>query len=156
MLAARRAGAAEAGHLASRHERIERFIEAQLAARLRIQVHRGRPAAVHRQAIALDGSSRHVHRGYAFAPARAEDGAARQHVDAERAQLRSEWCVRLRAEVDQGGDLDAGFHHVARRVIGGIAAGRDHDLAAGGHAIPERVQARAVGEKNPGTIVAGK
>jgi hypothetical protein len=55
VIAARRADAAQAVDVAVGHERVDRRVEAQLAARLGMQVHCGRPPAVHGYQVAVDG-----------------------------------------------------------------------------------------------------
>lgn len=78
------------------------------------------------------------------------------HLDAERARLVHRRPLRVVALVDDGGDVDARFLEVERRVIGGIAGGVDADAPADGDAVMVEINAGGRRQQDARPVVALK
>ena len=139
-----------------------RLVEGDLAARLREQVHRRRPAGRHQDRVDRDGALRsavlglHRHRRHAQPAAGADDGAAVVDLDAERARLVDRRTGRIVADVDDAGDVDAGLLQVDRRRIGGIVGRVDADILADRDAVVVEIGARRRGQHDARPVVVGK
>ena len=148
--------------IGARQEALGRVVEGDLAARLREQMHRRRPAGRHQQRVDRDGALGAAalrldgHRRDAQLAADADDGAAVIDLDAERARLVDQRAGRIVAQVDDRRDVDAGLLQVDRRRIGGIVGGVDADIAADGDAVMVEIGARRRGQHDARPVVVGK
>ena len=148
------------------HECLQRFVVAQLAARLREQMHRGRVASRHQQQIAVDARLRDdvaaavdtgdVHRTQMIEAPRALNSAVSPGLDTGRLQLRKGGGVLDGSQINEMLDLGPRGLQFERRGVGAVAYRRDDDAAPGQHGVTLQVLQGCAGEHDSRAIVARK
>ena len=148
--------------IVARQEALGGVVEDDLAARLREEMHRWRPARRDQQRVDRNGTGStaalglHGHRRDPELAADADDAAAVMDVDAEGARLVDQRAGRVVAQVDDRRDADARLLEVERRRIGGIIGRVDADIATDGYTVMIEVGARRRGQHDARPVVVGK
>jgi hypothetical protein len=134
--------------IGARQETLGRLVEGDLAARLREQVDRRRPAGRHQERIDRDGALGAAVLGWtvieetrSLPPALTTARPGLISMPSARASSTA-GPARIVAQVDDRGDVDAGLLQVDRRRIGGIIGGVDADIAPDRDAVMVEIGAR--------------
>ena len=146
----------------------KRVVVAQLAGGLGEQVDGGVPAAGHQDEVAVDlgrgaddgfarAVDRHdIHAGHPLGAVGRGDGRVGQDADAALLGLRRQRAAELGAQIDDGGDGDAGIGHVECRLIGAVVVGQDDGALARQRAEAVDIGAGGVRQHDAGAVVVGE
>ena len=144
----------------SRLEELQRLVESKLAARLREQMHRGRPSARHEERVAgdfsLSATMLDANRIDPQATVDAENLGAGDDLDARGARGLGQRSLGLAAQIGDQLDTDARFLEVERGAVGAIVRGRDNDAVADLGAILKAIASRGIGEHHRRPVVVRK
>ena len=144
-------------HGRARFEDLQRLIEGELAARLREEMHRRRPAARHHERIAGDrshsGGEIHANGLDPETPVNAEDLGPGRNLDAGRARRLRQRPRRLAAQIRDQLDGDARAFEIEGGAIGAVVRGSDDGAFADLDAILAAIAPRGVREHHARPVV---
>ena len=109
-------------------------------------MHRGRPSARHEESVAGDSpilpEVPDTNGAYPETALDAKYRGARNNFDPRSACGVRQRALRLRTQIDDLRNADAGFLQIERRAIGAVVGRRDDDALAHAHAVLEAIAPR--------------
>ena len=142
-------------------EHLRDLVKRKLAARLRKEMDRGRPASGHQEGVA--GNRTHperiggeAHGGYALPALNLVNCGLGRNLQACRTDSVRQRSRRVVAQIRDQFDLDPGVAQVERRAIGAVVRGDEDDAFTDFDAVLVQIATRRVGEHDARSVVVGE